>query len=168
VRDSWDDLVQEAVISILQSPPRSRAPGAIVRHIQTTTYRKFIDEIRREHGRRKRGDGSGSSLSEGWRRNVALDEAVMATEADEFWEKQLDPGIRRALDALEERKRLVIECRYLLGCTNEEGSTRLGIPLGTFKRLLTQGLSELGDALLAADDPDSECSADREGKLKLV
>ncbi len=168
LRDSWDDLVQEVLISILQSPPRSETPVAIVRHIQTTTYRKYIDEIRREQGRRQRVDESGASFSMGWRRNVPLDEALAVGEPEEFWEKQLDPGVRHALEALEERKRRVIECRYLLGDTNKEGATRLAIPLGTYKRLLRQGLSELGDSLLPADSPGPERSTDRDGGLKLV
>jgi RNA polymerase sigma factor (sigma-70 family) len=168
LRDSWDDLVQEVLISILQSPPGSRAPAAIVRHIQTTTYRKYIDEIRREQGRRRTGDGSGGSVSVGWRRNVPLDEAIAVMGPEEFWDKQLDPGLRHALEALEERKRSVIECRYLLGCTNEEGAARLEIPLGTYKRLLSQGLSELGDSLLPADESDPGSAKDRDGRLKLV
>ena len=43
LRDSWDDFVQEVLITLLEKPPRSREPGAIVRHIQTTCRRRFID-----------------------------------------------------------------------------------------------------------------------------
>ena len=45
-RDSWDDLVQEVLMALLANPPTSRESGAVVRHIQTTTYRKFVDEVR--------------------------------------------------------------------------------------------------------------------------
>ncbi len=163
LRDSWDDLIQEVLISILQSPPRSPTSVKVVRYIQTTTYRKYIDEIRREQGRRRRVDDSGDSLSEGWRKNVPFDESIAASGAQESWEEQLDPCLRIALDALEERKRLVIECRYTLGCTNAEGATRLAIPLGTYKRLLRQGLSELGESLLPTDIPSSEPTPDGKG-----
>jgi RNA polymerase sigma factor (sigma-70 family) len=147
-RDAWDDLVQEVLISLLKSPPKSEEPGAIVRHIQTTTYRKYIDEIRRERGRRQQREGSEESEPQAWRRNVDLDEALEMSEPEDFWSKQMDPGIRTALEALDDRKRQVVECRYLLGCTNEEAASQLEIPLGTFKRLLAQGLVELRETLL--------------------
>jgi RNA polymerase sigma-70 factor (ECF subfamily) len=147
-RDAWDDLVQEVLISLLKSPPKSEEPGAIVRHIQTTTYRKYIDEIRRERGRRHQREGSEDSGSQGWRRNVPLDEVLELSEPEDFWATQMDPGIRKALETLDDRKRRVVECRYLLGCTNEEAASRLEIPLGTFKRLLAQGLVELRETLL--------------------
>jgi RNA polymerase sigma-70 factor (ECF subfamily) len=147
-RDAWDDLVQEVLISLLKSPPKSETSGAIVRHIQTTTYRKYIDEIRRERGRRQQREGSEDSEPQAWRRNVSLDEALELSEPEDFWATQMDPGIRKALEALDDRKRRVVECRYLLGCTNEEAASRLEIPLGTFKRLLAQGLVELRETLL--------------------
>jgi RNA polymerase sigma factor (sigma-70 family) len=147
-RDAWDDFVQEVLISLLKSPPRAPEAGAIVRHIQTTTYRKYIDEIRREQGRRRERAEGEDTQAQGWRRNVALDEVVELGELEGFWAKQMDPGLRKALGGIEERKRRVVETRYLLGCTNEEGSSRLEIPLGTYKRLLSQGLAELRALLL--------------------
>jgi len=147
-RDAWDDLAQEVLISLLKSPPRVEASGSIVRHIQTTTYRKYVDEIRREQGRRRqRPEGEGAP-AQGWRRSVRLDEVLELSEPEDFWARQMDPGLRKALEGVEQRKRRVVEARYLLGCTNEEGSSRLDIPLGTYKRLLAQGLAELRGLLL--------------------
>ena len=153
VRDLWDDLVQEVLISLLKNPPKAEAAGAIVRHIQTTTYRKYIDEIRREQGRRGQRAQGDDSEGQGWRRSVALDEALELGEPEDFWERQMDPGLRSALEGLEERKREVVGARYLLGCTNEEGASRLKIPLGTYKRLLAQGLAELRELLVPEADP---------------
>jgi RNA polymerase sigma factor (sigma-70 family) len=147
-RDAWDDLAQEVLISLLKSPPRSPEAGAIVRHIQTTTYRKYIDEIRREQGRRRQREGDEDPQAQGWRRNIALDEALELGEPEDFWAKQMDPGLRKALGGIEERKRRVVETRYLLGCTNDEAANRLEIPLGTYKRLLSQGLAELRALLM--------------------
>lgn len=39
VRDSWDDLVQEVLMALLRSPPRSAEPGAIVRHVHRRSRR---------------------------------------------------------------------------------------------------------------------------------
>lgn len=149
-RDSWEDLAQEVLMSLLENPPRSTESGAIVRHVQTTTYRRYVDEIRRERGRRRSsGEGSGG---QGWRIKVSLDEAGEIGDPEDFWTRHLEPSVRSALEHLEPRKRDVVAARYLLGCTNGEGSERLGIPLGTYKRLLGQGLKELQAILVPATD----------------
>lgn len=150
-RDGWEDLAQEVLIALIENPPEARVSGAIVRHIQTTTYRRYVDEIRREHGRRRAG--AASEVGSGWRTNVSLDEAEAMGDGQDFWQQQLDPSLRAALDDLDERKRNVVATRYLLGCTNEEGSSRLGIPLGTYKRLLGQALKELRSRLSPVEEP---------------
>jgi RNA polymerase sigma factor (sigma-70 family) len=147
MRDSWDDFVQEVLITLIQKPPTSREPGAIVRHIQTTCRRLYIDEIRRTQGRKrtKRGDEDAGT---GWRRNVSFDEAQEPGLADQFWSGQMDLGVRAALDRLEERTRRVVEAVYLEGFTYEEASSQLSIPLGTLKGVLRDGLSTLRQQIL--------------------
>lgn len=154
-RDSWEDLAQEVLITLIESPPNVQVSGAIVRHIQTTTYRRYVDEIRREQGRRRAGTGTEGAAAEqgqGWRRKVSLDEVAEVSDSEDFWQQRLDPGLRSALDGLDARKRDVVVSRYLLGCTNEEGSSRLGIPLGTYKRLLGQAVKELRARLMPAEE----------------
>jgi len=160
-RDSWDDFVQEVLISILRSPPASSESGAIVRHIQTTTYRKFVDQVRRERGRR-RSDGSDASEDEpeadgsGWRRLVPLDEAAEfagSESAEPFAGGGLDEGLRKALGELGERERGAVEARYVLGCSNEEGARRLDVSLATYKRLLSRAISELRERLDHPGEP---------------
>jgi RNA polymerase sigma-70 factor (ECF subfamily) len=148
LRDSWDDLVQEVLIALLRHPPESRASGAIVRHIQTTCYRRYIDEIRRVQGRKRQAEGDEGSGT-GWRRNVSFDEVPEPAEADDFWAHQMDVGVRAALDRLDERKRSALEAVYLVGFTYEEAAARLETPLGTLKGLLRDGLAELRQQLLA-------------------
>jgi len=146
-RDSWEDLAQDVLMALLDSPPQSRESGSIVRHVQTTTYRRYVDEIRKERGRRRNPEEGGAGV-QGWRINVSLDEAAELGGPEDFWANHLDPSVRSALDSLEPRKRDVVAARYLLGCTNDEGSERLEIPLGTYKRLLGQALKELQTILL--------------------
>ena len=102
LRDSWDDLVQEVLIALLRHPPDSREPGAIVRHIQTTSYRRYIDEIRRVEGRKRSNESDGVGGA-GWRRNVSFDEIPESAEADDFWARQMDVGVRAALDRAAQR-----------------------------------------------------------------
>ena len=150
LRDSWDDLVQEVLMTLLQKPPRSREPGAIVRHIQTTTYRRYIDEIRRIQGR-KRKDGEGDAGG-AWRRNVALDEALELAEPEDFWSRQMDLGVRGALDRLEAPQRRALVAVYLTGFTYDEAAAHLGVPLGTLKGQLREGLARLRAMLLEKDE----------------
>jgi RNA polymerase sigma factor (sigma-70 family) len=141
-RDSWDDLVQEVLISLLRSPPRSQESAAIVRHIQTTAYRKLVDQIRKVRGR-KRTDPGDESQESGWRRQVSLDEAEHASESGSASFEGIDAGLRNALDELGEEERQAVECKYLLGCSNEEGAARLSVSLATYKRRLSKAMGEL-------------------------
>jgi RNA polymerase sigma-70 factor (ECF subfamily) len=143
IRDSWDDLVQEVLISLIQKPPRSREPGAIVRHIQTTCYRLYVDEIRRARGRKRRKVGEAEDSGTGWRRNIPLEEAPEPVLTEPFWTRQMDLGVKNALEALEERQRRALEAVYLEGFTYAEAAVRLETPLGTLKDLLRGGLHEL-------------------------
>ncbi len=149
-RDSWDDLVQEVLMALLANPPTSREPGAVVRHIQTTTYRKFVDEVRRQRGRRRVGAGEDTAEpgtgETGWRRSVSLDEVPELDDAD--GPPPLDLGLQKAVSSLPERERQAVECRYVLGCSNDEGAERLGVSLATYKRALTSAMQSLRDRLV--------------------
>jgi RNA polymerase sigma factor (sigma-70 family) len=147
LRDSWDDFVQEVLIALIRTPPNSREPGAIVRHIQTTCRRRYIDEIRRIRGRRRPREGEEDDGGS-WRRNVSFDEAREPALADSYWSEQMDVGLRGALELLDERKRLALEAVYIAGCTYDEAALRLDTPLGTLKGLLKEGLSELRQKLI--------------------
>ena len=153
-RDSWDDLVQEVLISLLRTPPASNESGAIVRHIQTTTQRKFIDQVRRERGRR-RTDSVQPDEGSGWRVNVPFDESVernLERDANNSFDL-LDTGLRKALDRLDDRQRLAIDSRYALGCSNEEGAKRLRVSVATYKRVLSAAIGELRSQLVPAEVP---------------
>jgi RNA polymerase sigma factor (sigma-70 family) len=159
LRDSWDDFVQEVLIALIRTPPRSREPGAIVRHIQTTCRRRYVDEIRRIRGRRRSKQGEEDNGS-GWRRNVSFDEAREPTLVDPFWSGQMDVGLRRALELLDDRKRLALEAVYIEGFTYDEAAVHLDTPLGTLKGLLKEGLSELRQKIVGES---GESSSDSRG-----
>lgn len=157
-RDAWDDLVQEVLISILRTPPTSRESGQIVRHVQTTTHRKFVDQIRRERGRRRAGaDGAeGEEEGQGWRRSVPFDDEAGATGSLSDFEPArvaFDEGLRKALEDLGERERHAVECRYVLGCSNDEGAARLEVSLATYKRVLSRAIGELRARLVHPGEP---------------
>ncbi len=153
-RDSWDDLVQEVLISLLGNPPESIETGAVIRHIQTTTYRKFVDQVRRDRGRRRIGS-SDEAEPTGWRRQVPLDELSEQAQTGDFEATQtgIDEGLRKSLATLDERERNAIECRYVLGCSNDEGAKRLGVSAATYKRSISKALGLLRRQLIPADEP---------------
>ncbi|MBW2495931.1 MAG: hypothetical protein JRF61_01545, partial [Deltaproteobacteria bacterium] len=124
---------------------------AIVRHIQTTTYRLYVDEIRRARGRRRRRE-EGEQSTTGWRRNVPLEEAPEPALTESFWTRQMDLSVKNALAALEERQRRALEAVYVEGFTYEEAAVQLDTPLGTLKDLLRAGLRELRTRMLGESD----------------
>ncbi len=149
-RDSWDDLVQEVLVSLLRTPPTSEEPAAIIRHIRTTTYRKFIDQIRRERGRRRTDPGD-DQADVGWRQQVVLDEAEHTATIVEAAPDRGDEGLRKALESLGEDEREAVTCRYLLGCSNDEAARRLKVSPATYKRRLSRGMAALRERLISPE-----------------
>lgn len=141
-RDSWDDVVQEVLLTLLKDAPRSEADGAVAAWIRRIATNRYLDLLRKEEGRRR----VGNPPSAGWRRNVPLEESRLP-EAESLDESS-QHDLAGALDTLEPRLRRILECKYALGCTDAEGAARLGEPLGTYKRLARQALAELRRALV--------------------
>jgi len=126
-RDSWDDLCQEVLISLIRSARRGalREPSAFIAYTGTITRNALTDWIRRERTPE-------SSAAWGERRT-------------EFERRNPDPllDLKRALGELPERQRRVVEAIYLQGYSYEAVAKRLGMPFGTLKRLQTEGLKTL-------------------------
>ena len=53
-----------------------------------------------------------------------------------------------AVELLDDRQRRALECRYALGCSNEEGARQLEVSPATYKRLLSQAQAELKRLLI--------------------
>lgn len=147
-RESWDDVVQDVLVALLQHGPRSDSDAAVAAWIRRAALNRFVDLVRKEQGRRRSGAGAGA----GWRQNVSLEEAPLRDET--ALDESLQQDLAGALDALVPRQRRVIESKYALGCTDSEGAARLGESLGTYKRLVRQALAALRAALV--DDPKGE------------
>jgi RNA polymerase sigma factor (sigma-70 family) len=141
-RDSWDDLVQEVFLTLLQDSPHSETDAAVAAWIRRVATNRYLDLLRKEEGRRR----AGNPPTAGWRRNVPLEEDRLRDEA--HLDRGLQHDIARVLTALEPRLRRVIECKYALGCTDAEGAARLDESLGTYKRLVGQALRALRQGLV--------------------
>ncbi len=137
LRDSWDDLCQEVLISLIRSQRRGaiRDPGAFLGYTATTTRNALTDWV---EARRRPGSPD----------LVGNPDAVHAGSGPQQAQSgRSDPDtlldLQRALEELPEKERKVMGAVYLLGMSYEEAAGRLGMPLGTLKRMQTQGLKDL-------------------------
>jgi RNA polymerase sigma factor (sigma-70 family) len=130
-RDSWDDLCQEVMITLIRSGRRNsiREPRAFIAYTATVTRNKLRDWIRRE----RKPDSKDL-----WDR---LQAEVELRDPD------LLLDLECALESLSEKQRLVVEAVYLQGHTYEAAAELLGMPLGTLKRVRTQGLMKLREEM---------------------
>ena len=141
MRDAWDDLIQDVLTSLLRSAQRDgiREPRAFVSYVGTAVRNKLLDFVAKQ----KR---PGAADLEGDPETAdATSQIARQRRAERPVDVYLD--LQRSLDALPEKLRVVVEAIYINGYSYEEASRRLGIPLGTLKRLQTQGLRELRSAM---------------------
>jgi RNA polymerase sigma-70 factor (ECF subfamily) len=138
VRDQWDDLIQDVLAALLRSLQREggpREPRAFVNYVGAITRNKFFDLLDRQR-RPGSPDLVGDPAGAADRAGVPPEQAS-ARGPDVY----LDLG--RALSTLPDKLRAAVDAIYLQGFSYEEAASRLGVPLGTLKRLQTQGLREL-------------------------
>lgn len=137
--DEWDDLRQEVLSAVVENlrVGRLRDPQALVGYARIITRNKFTDRLKR---RLRCGDREVLP----WEEEISRAASPEAASAPIGAESQ---DLRRALASLDERQRSLIERVYLAGETYEEASRATGIPLGTLKRRLREGLLLLREAL---------------------
>ena len=135
--DEWDDLRQEVLSAVVENfrAGRLRDPQALVGYARIIARNKFTDRLKR---RLRCGERDTLPWEEEISRAAFPAATTSTTEAQD---------LRRALDHLDERERSLIERVYLAGETYEEASRATGIPLGTLKRRLRDGLQLLREAL---------------------
>jgi len=145
-RADWDDIVQEVLLSVVRAYRESRldAPGALQAYVRQATRFKFIDRIRATK-----------------RRAIDKDPADSADrgEADAHWPPSAPIGaeaaeirvtLASAVLALPERERQAVYEVHVRGRTYEEAAEATGIPLGSLKRALREGLRALRGVLDAS------------------
>jgi RNA polymerase sigma-70 factor (ECF subfamily) len=141
-QDEWDDLRQEIVMSVVDNAEagRLRDPKALLAYLRVITRNKVLDRVKRSVSHRER-----DALS------LTLDESqdglpgLGVLPADD---RVTD--LRAALQDLPHQQRQVIHGVYVEGKTYEAVSAESGIPLGTMKRRLRDGLAILRRRLQGA------------------
>jgi RNA polymerase sigma-70 factor (ECF subfamily) len=139
LRDGWDDVRQEVLIALLRSvrEGKLREPSAFVGYTMTITRNRMNDWLRRKR--------SGEPVRRGEQTLQAIAEHLHPETNRVAPDLLID--LERALDGLPEKQRLVLHALYLEGRSYEEAAGVLGMPLGTLKRMQTEGLRALRSVL---------------------
>jgi RNA polymerase sigma-70 factor (ECF subfamily) len=129
-REEWDDLRQEVMMSVVANARagRLRDPTAFVGYVRIITRNKFVDRLKERLRHHEKDHLPWDEASQ----QVAVHPPQGGSE--ELWS---------AVKELPEEQRRVIEGVYLEGRTYQEVSETTGIPLGTMKRRLRDGLQAL-------------------------
>jgi RNA polymerase sigma-70 factor (ECF subfamily) len=142
LHDEWEDLVQEVICAaaLAVRAGRLRDPQAAAGFLKATARFKYMDRLRILL-RLRRGEGLP------WEACVAKRERAL----EEGLDAEAREDLRRALARVPEKTRTALTAVYVGGLTYGEAALATGIPLGTLKRYLRDGLAqlraELGDSL---------------------
>lgn len=133
-----EEVAQEVLTEVwLKADRFDPAKGTVTGWVATLARRRAVDRVRSEQAGRDRDDKVA-------RRSQVRDVDVVADEVElrlEHWQ------VRRALAELSDRQREAIELAYFAGHTYRDVAKVLGIPEGTAKSRLRDGLLRLRASL---------------------
>jgi RNA polymerase sigma-70 factor (ECF subfamily) len=133
-----EEVAQEVLTEVwLKSDRFDPEKGTVTGWVATLTRRRAVDRVRSEQAGRDRDDRVA-------RRSQVREVDVVADEVElrlEHWQ------VRQALKELSDRQREAIELAYFAGHTYRDVARMLGIPEGTAKSRLRDGLLRLREVL---------------------
>ncbi|MDP1877433.1 MAG: ECF RNA polymerase sigma factor SigK [Actinomycetota bacterium] len=133
-----EEVAQEAYLDVWRQSARfDPSRGGVLAWILTIAHRRAVDRVRSAESSRER-DTRFAVLAEVPEYDV-VDEAVMSS---------LDTArVRKALASLTDVQREALTLAYYGGYTYKEVSELLGVPLGTIKTRMRDGIIRLRDTL---------------------
>lgn len=143
VRDpsQTEEVVQEVFVELWRVAPRfDPGKGTVTSWVATIAHRRAVDRVRSEQAARNRVEREAS------RAERAYDEvadSVVAVDQSQFERRR----VQRALDRLTSMQREAVELAYFGGHTYREVAVLLGVPEGTVKTRIRDGMSRLRDEL---------------------
>ncbi|HEU5001949.1 MAG TPA: sigma-70 family RNA polymerase sigma factor [Actinomycetota bacterium] len=141
-----EDVVQEAFVSIWQRAARfDPERGSAASYLMAAVHNKAVDAVRHEESLRRREEGVGDLPTE-----TGADDVVEAA-----WLGVRRTEVRAAVAKLSPIQREALELAYFEGLTYSEVADKLGIPLGTAKTRLRDGMIRLRGLLpnLSSGEP---------------
>jgi RNA polymerase sigma-70 factor (ECF subfamily) len=137
-RDEWDDLRQEVLIAVVESARAGRLRDAqrFVAYVRIITRNKFFDRLSTAARRHE-------AKTVEWNEEIAAKvEQAVDGRSGEVWV---------AVENLPDQEQLVLRGIYREGKTYQQVADETGIPLGTVKRRLRDGLEKLRAELVEND-----------------
>ena len=134
-----EEVTQEAMVEIWAGvgPVRPCPGGPPLSWLMTIAHRRAVDRVRSAEATSRR-DTSYHQQNQVTEHDSTAEEATQNLEARR---------VRQALRSLTDTQRGALELAYFGGYTHNEVSTMLGIPLGTAKTRIRDGLIRLRDTL---------------------
>lgn len=133
-----EEVAQEAFLEIWRTSARfDPARGSAMSWMMTIAHRKAVDRVRSAEAASRRDQTYDATTQE-----RAYD--ITAEEVERSLEGQ---RVRTALESLTETQRGAVQLAYFGGYTHNEVAALLGIPLGTAKTRIRDGLIRLRDTL---------------------
>lgn len=149
-RSLAEDVLQEAFVSIWQRAGRFNPEiGSVTTYLLAIVHNKAVDAVRHEEVRRR---------LEAREEAAALRPEPSADEvSDATWLRILRCQVRSAIASLSVPQREALELAYFAGLSHREVAETLGIPLGTAKSRLRDGLIRLRSSLSHLREDRPEC-----------
>lgn len=133
-----EDVVQEAFLSIWRKPGSYHPErGTVASYLFGAVHNKAVDAVRHEESLRRREQAFGDQPEESGQEEV-VEGAWIALRRDQ---------VRDAMRRLSPVQREALELAYFEGLTYSEVAGKLGIPLGTAKTRLRDGMIRLRNLL---------------------
>ncbi len=133
-RAEWPDLVQDVLLAVIRATRegRVRKAEAVVGYVRSIAHHKLMDRLRAHvrHAEDSTEPLEAEETAPGSARACPADQDVVT-------------DVRRALERLPERKHRVLFAVYGEGKTYEQAAEETGIPLGSVKRYLREGMEAL-------------------------
>jgi RNA polymerase sigma-70 factor (ECF subfamily) len=143
VRDpsQTEEVVQEVFVELWRVAPRfDPAKGTVTSWVATIAHRRAVDRVRSEQAARNRVEREASRAE---RPYDEVADSVVAVDQSQFERRR----VQRALDRLTSMQREAVELAYFGGHTYREVAVLLGVPEGTVKTRIRDGMSRLRDEL---------------------
>nr|WP_179516740.1 ECF RNA polymerase sigma factor SigK [Nocardioides perillae] len=133
-----EEVVQEALLEVWRTAPRYDAErGSATSWILTIVHRRSVDRVRSAEASTRR-DTSYHQQNHAVAHDATAEAAQASLEAHR---------VRKALTALTPVQREALELAYFGGLTHTEVASTLGLPVGTAKTRIRDGLIRLRDTM---------------------
>jgi RNA polymerase sigma-70 factor (ECF subfamily) len=139
-----EDVAQEALLEVWRHAARfSRTSGSARSWILSIAHRRAVDRVRSEqaHTNRLKAHTDAAQAS------AASDDEPVDQVVDTLYAQWEAARLRAGMATLTELQREALQLTYFKGFTHREVSESLGVPLGTAKARVRDGLIKLRDVL---------------------